>query len=66
MIGGHGIEAIEGDYQVDRYYYNIVALYVNTGDSYNPTVLYETENERFLVWTMGDWVEKNERKYRIR
>jgi hypothetical protein len=65
-IGGHGIEAIEGDYQVDRYYYNIVALYVNTGDTYNPTLLYETENERFLVTTFGDWVERNERKYDIR
>jgi hypothetical protein len=62
----HGVEAIEGDHQVDRYYYNIVALYVNTGDTYNPTVIYETENERFLVWTFGDWVEANERKYGIR
>jgi len=62
----HGIESIEGDYQVDNYYYNIVALYVNTGDAYNGTVLYETENERFLVTTWGDWVERNERKYRIR
>lgn len=64
-MGGYGIEAIRGEYHVDNYYYDIVALYVNTGDTYNATVLYETEKERFLVTTMGDWVEHNDRRYRI-
>lgn len=66
MLGTHGVESIEGDYQVDRYYYNIVALYLNTGDSYGATLLYETEPERFVLTTMGDWVVKNERRYKIR
>jgi len=65
LMHGYGVESIEGGYQVDRYYYNIVALYVNTGDSYNNTLLYETERERFLLTTMGDWVERNERRYHI-
>lgn len=65
LLSGHGVEPIRGDYQVDRYYYDVVALYVNMGDTYNTTLLYETENERFLVTSWGDWVEKNERKYRI-
>lgn len=65
-IHGYGIEPINGDYHVDNYYFDIVALYVNTGDTYNATVLYETEKEKFLVTTMGDWVERNERRYRIR
>jgi len=65
-ISGFGVEPINGDYHVDNYYFDIVALYVNTGDTYNGTVLYETDRERFLVTTMGDWVEQNERKYRIR
>jgi len=64
-INAHGIEAIQGDHHVDGYYHNIVALYVNTGDTYNTTLLYETERECFIVTSWGDWVEKNQRKYKI-
>lgn len=60
-----GVEAIRGDYHVDNYYFDIVALYVNTGDTYNPTLLYETETGRFRATTFGDWVERNTRKYNI-
>lgn len=65
MIHGHGVEAIRGDYHVDNYYYDIVGLYVNTGDTYNATLVYDTDREKFVLTTMGDWVEKNERKYKI-
>jgi hypothetical protein len=65
LMNANGIEAIRGDYHVDNYYYDIVALYVNTGDTYNGTLLYETEKDRFLVTSYGDWVEANERRYRI-
>jgi hypothetical protein len=64
-IDAHGVEAIRGDYHAGRYYYDIVALYVNTGDTYNPTLLYETDTGRFLLTSWGDWVEHNTRKYRI-
>jgi len=64
-LNGHGVEAIRGDYHVDNYYYDIVALYVNMGDTYNSTILYETDNDRFLLTSWGDWVERNDRKYRI-
>jgi hypothetical protein len=65
LMGAHGVEAIRGDYHVDRYYFDTVALYVNTGDSYTGTLLYETDRDRFLVTSWGEWVERNERKYRI-
>lgn len=65
LFHGHGIESISGDYHVDRYYYSIVALYVNFGDPYVPTLIYETDNDRFVLTTWGDWVERNERKYKI-
>lgn len=65
FMDAHGTEPIRGDYHVDGYYYDVVALYVNTGDAYSATLLYETEPERFILTTWGDWVEKNERKYRI-
>lgn len=66
IIGGHGVEAINGDHHVDNYYGDTVALYVNTGDTYNSTVLYETEEGRFFVTSFGEWVEAYQDKYDIR
>ena len=63
-IGGYGVEAIEGNWH-DRYYQNIVALYVNMGDTYVATVLYNTVTDTFSVTSMGDFVEANTRRYGI-
>jgi hypothetical protein len=63
LLGGHGIESIQGS-QVGRYYYDINALYVNMGDTYDFTILYDTLKEKFLVVTWGDWVESWERRGR--
>jgi hypothetical protein len=61
-INGHGVEAIRSPEEyVDAYYYDIVALYVNTGDTYNLTLLYDTDRNKFYVTTWGDWVEAQER-----
>jgi hypothetical protein len=67
MLEAHGIEALRGGegYHVSRYYGDIVALYVNTGDAYTATIIYETEPRRFHVWTYGDFVEKKQRKYKF-
>ena len=65
VLDGHGIEAIRGDVTVDRYYFDNVALYVNMGDTYNTTIVYETATNRFLLTDYGTWVEHNERRYRI-
>jgi hypothetical protein len=42
------------------YYGDIVALYVSTGDSYAPTLIYETETETWRYVSFGDWVEAYE------
>lgn len=65
VLDFHGVEAITGDYHVDRYHFNIVATYCNAGDSYRTTVLYETETGEFHLVSWGDWVEQNQEKYRI-
>ncbi len=65
VIHGYGVEGIEGEW-VNNYWGNTVGLYVNMGDTYNGTVIYDTIRQKFSVTTMGDWVEKYERKYRIR
>ena len=57
-VRGHGVESIEGDW-VDRYYQNIVLLYVNMGDTYTTTLAFDTNTTRFYVTSWGDWVERN-------
>ena len=58
-LHGYGIEPIrkEGAY-VDKYYYDIVGLYVNMGDTYDKTIVFDTENRQFLITSYGDFVEK--------
>jgi len=65
LIGGYGVEAIEGNGN-DRYYMDTVALYVNMGDTYNTTVLYNTQIDKYAIVSWGDWVERNQRRYDIR
>lgn len=58
LINAHGIEVIRGED-------GIVAHYVNTGDTYNPTLLYDVNQDKFYLTTWGDWVERYNRKYKI-
>lgn len=65
-VDGHGVEAIRGSARpMSRYFVDIVALYVNTGDTYNNTIVYDTVREKFIPTTMGDFVERYSRKYGI-
>jgi hypothetical protein len=64
-LGGSGVEALTADgAEIDTYYYNTVALYVNLGDSYACTVLYDTELAVFRLISVGDWIEEQERRGR--
>jgi hypothetical protein len=66
ILETYGTEAIESSvYQVDRFHHKIVAVYCNTGDSYAATILFETERERFVITSWGDWVESSPRKYKL-
>lgn len=66
ILGGCGVEAITANAHVNGYYMEAVALYVNMGDTYDATVLYDTARERFYVTCYGDWVETAERTRRYR
>lgn len=63
MLGGYGIEAVR-DGGRSNYYQDIGVLYVNMGDTYNTTILYDTRKERFYVTTLGDYIEKYEKRFR--
>jgi uncharacterized protein (TIGR02996 family) len=64
LMHGFGVEAISGD-RWDNYFGNAVALYVNTGDSYKATVLYNIVDNRYQLTTMGDFIERYQRQYGI-
>lgn len=69
LLGTFGTEAIRGEWQ-NGYWCDIVAAYCNTGDTYAVTVIqvrgeYTFSSSRFIVSTMGDFVERNERKLGI-
>lgn len=69
LLGTYGTEAIRGEWQ-NGYWCNVVAVYCNTGDSYALTVMHirgETrfDSSRFIITSMGDFVEKNSEKYSI-
>lgn len=56
-----GVCLIRGEWRND-YWCDIRALYVNTGDTYNPTFIYDREKNRLYCTTLGDFVESLERK----
>ena len=67
LLGGYGTEAIRGEWQ-NGYWCDIVASYVNVGDSYNLTVMHvrgDSRNGRFIVSSTGDWIEKNGEKFGV-
>jgi hypothetical protein len=63
--GTFGIEPLrDPDGGLDRYWGDVVALYVNTGDTYSTTIVYDVERDKFYVTSWGDWVEAWERRHR--
>lgn len=58
QCGGYGVEAVSAENAwVSHYYQNIIALYVNFGDTYDTTVVYDTEWGEYNVMSWGDWYE---------
>lgn len=55
LLGSFGVEAIWGE---DPCWPE--AEYLNTGDTYSPTLLFNGTS--FMVTTWGDWYERNEKR----
>jgi hypothetical protein len=53
LLEGFGIEAIRDPDDSD----NIIATYVNMGDTYNGTIVYDMKEEQYVLTTWGDWYE---------
>ena len=60
----HGVEAINvPGYWVDNFHGDIVASYLNTGDTYGLTLVHESETGEFKLTSYGDWLEQWERDH---
>lgn len=58
LIDGHGVEAIPNP----NYSHKPIALYVNMGDAYAATVVWDMSTGKFEYTTWGDWFENWERE----
>lgn len=60
ILEGYGIEAIQKESNwVSHYWQDTQFLYVNMGDTYTPTIFYDTREDRFIVSDFGTVVETN-------
>lgn len=58
LMKGFGVEPING-------YNGIVALYVNMGDTYDLTVIYDMIIGKYIISDFGEFVERNQSRYGI-
>jgi len=67
LIDGFGVESIEvsSDLFQDRYYWNSIGLYVNQGDTYLLTVVYNTVDRLFELTSWGDYYESMENRLQL-
>jgi len=63
ILGGFGVEGIqiEGAW-VDSHHFDIVASYVNMGDTYDATLVLDHETGEYLWTSWGDYVEGYEQE----
>jgi hypothetical protein len=62
VLQGYGVEGIP-DAGWHNYYCSTGLLYVNMGDTYTPTVIYDTRKSRWIIGSLGDLVERNEKRF---
>ena len=63
MISGYRVEALEDyDRWINSYYQNTIGIYVNKGDTYDTTIIYDTAEKKFIVGNFGDFIETYEDK----
>ncbi len=64
LLDGHGSEVIRCSAQWERYWLDIALQYVNMGDTYTQTVVFDVGAYSFRVGTWGDWLEVHEKRCR--
>ena len=66
LIGGMGVESVRGRPWINHYFQDINLLYVNKGDTYTPTIVYDTLKDIWYIGaSWGDIVEKDMKRFDI-
>jgi hypothetical protein len=62
LINGHGIEAINVSPELyqDKYWGNIIGIYVNLGDTYDLTIIWNPIDNQFEFSSWGNYYETKE------
>lgn len=58
ILDGYGVEVISEDTSN----LEVHAEYINLGDTYTTTLLYDYTRQKWFVTSWGDWVEYQERQ----
>lgn len=61
QLEAHGVEAIRGEWQ-NGYWCDTRAIYINMGDTYSATLVYDRNTNRVYATDYGSFVESLERK----
>ena len=64
VLSGFGCEAIEAQSAWSDFYCSFVAGYINMGDAYATTLLFDYYRGSVYICSWGDWVETSERTKR--
>jgi len=56
LVKGFGVESIELDGET-------IGYYVNRGDSYDETIIWDESNGEFIISSWGDFLEESEQSY---
>ena len=62
VLDGYGVESIRDSDYWDSYYADNRIMYVNMGDTYHTTILFDTKHNRYYVGSWGDYIEERERR----
>ena len=66
LIDGFGIESIRiEDYWYNNYWQDVIGVYVNLGDTYILTIIYNVIDEQFEFTCWGDYYESKEKEIRL-
>lgn len=62
FMNGYGVEVIRGDGHWDGFYGDIEAEYVNMGDTYMTTIVFDCRRGIYQIMCYGEWIEIAERR----
>lgn len=63
-LGTYGTESLTGD-RWERFYCDTVAVYLNAGDTYATTLVFDVPARRWTITSVGDFIESKGREYGI-